>query len=76
MAAPARKMKLASRMSLLGTVQREMNRRGLTCYALAQMLELTAERHLGYWLRGEKTLSDIRVDEVLKVLGIKLLPPE
>jgi len=74
--APARKMKLAPRGTLRGVVQREMNRRGLTGYALAKLLEHTSERHLGDWLLGAKSLSDGKLDEVLSVLEIQISPPE
>ncbi len=72
--APARKMKLAPRGTILGVVQREMNRRNLTGYALAKMLDNTSESHLGDWLIGAKSLSDGKLDEILKVLKIKLVP--
>ncbi len=51
-----------------------MNRRNLTGYALAKMLDNTSERHLGDWLIGAKSLSDGKLDEILKVLKIKLVP--
>ena len=76
MAAPARKMKLAPQGTLLGVVQREMNRRNLTGYALAKQLDRTSERHMSNWLTGEKRLSDDKVDEILKVLKIRLMPED
>ena len=72
--APARKMKLAPQRTILGVVQREMNRRNLTGYALAKMLDNTSESHLGDWLKGDKSLSDGKLDEIFKLLKIKLVP--
>ena len=53
-----------------------MNRRNLTGYALAKTLDNTSESHLGDWLIGAKSLSDGKLDEILKVLKIKLVPED
>jgi len=67
-------MKLAPRGTLRGVVQREMNQRKLTGYALSKLLEHTSEQHLGDWLKGAKSLTDGKLDEILKVLKIRLTP--
>jgi len=74
--APARKLKLAPRGTLRGVIQREMNRRKLTGYALAKMIDNTSETHLGDWLNGSRGLTDSKLDEILKVLKIRLLPED
>ncbi|NOY30737.1 MAG: helix-turn-helix transcriptional regulator [Planctomycetes bacterium] len=73
---PARKLKLAPRGTLRGVIQREMNRRKLTGYALAKILDNTSESHLNDWLNGDKSLSDGKLDEILKVLEIRLTPED
>jgi len=53
-----------------------MNRRKLTGYALAKILDNTSESHLNDWLNGDKSLSDGKLDEILKVLEIRLTPED